>query len=178
MNNINFIATNALIFSAIAVILIMRWRRGKLGESQWILSYPASLKILSVVGFLFVYMGVSVLVELTPDIAAKMLVIVLSIPAAAMVFMAVVEVFATATSYDDSILCQSSPWRPAVKMPFDDVVRIENAMLWIQYAVYSREGHVIRVCKWTERAHEVLGYAQEGLEARQEIPKEAAPAKA
>ena len=104
MNNINFMATNALIFSAIAVIIILRWRRGRLGDSQWILSYPVSLKILSVVGFLFVYMGVSVLVELTPDIAAKMLIIVLSIPAAAMVFMAVVEVFATATSYNLSLI--------------------------------------------------------------------------
>ena len=91
--------------------------------------------------------------------------------------MAAVEVFATATSYNESVLCQSSPWRPQVKMSFEDIVRIENAMLWIQFAVYSREGHVIRVCKWTERAYEVLGYAQEGLETGQK-PKDPSEAEA
>jgi len=165
MNSINFLSTHVLIACAALAILIMRLRIKKKSGAQWILSYPVSVKILSVAGLLFVYTGVSVLVELTPGIAAKLLVILLSLPAGVLVFIAAAEVFASEVSYDDFVLCQSSPWRQTVSMAFDDVVRIENAMLWIQYAFYSSNGHVIRVCKWTERAEEVWGYAQEALEA-------------
>ena len=149
MNNINFMVTNILIVAAVLSILVFRWRIRRKSGSQWVLSYPFSLKILSVFGLFFVYTSVSVLIELTPGLAEKVLVIVLSIPAAVLVYMAAAEVFASETSYDDSMLSQFSPWRQPVTMSFDEVVRIENALLRIQFAIYSGSGRVIRVCKWT-----------------------------
>lgn len=168
MHNINFVVTNILIVSAVVAILVLRWRCHRKPSSQWMLSYPVSLKILSIAGLFFVYTGVSVLSAITPGWAEKTLVIILSLPAGVLVFMAAAEIFASSTSYDDTALSQSSPWRPAARMQYDDIVRIENALLWIQFAVHSRDGQVVKVCKWTERADEIMGYAEEGLESSSE----------
>lgn len=176
MNNINFLVTNILIASAVFSIAILRWRRGRMGGNHWILAYPVSVKILAVVGLFFVYTGVSVLTELTPGVAAKIMVILLSIPAAVLVFMAAVDVFAAETSYNDTAVCRCSPWSRKILVDFNDVVRIENSPISYQFAIHSSDGKVIRVCKWTERAQEVLGYAQEGLEAYSEPSKAAAQA--
>lgn len=165
MNNINSLSTHVLIIGALIAILILRLLVSKRSEGQWKLSFPVSIKILSVAGLLFVYAGVSVLVELTPGLAGKVLVILLSVPAGVLVFVAAAEIFASEVSYDERVLSQCSPWRGRVSIPFDDVVRIENTMLWMQYSVYSMNGYVIRLCRWAEGADEVLGYAEEALES-------------
>ena len=181
MSDINFLVTNVLIFSAVIAILILRWLRKRPGESQWIVSYPLAVQIMAVVGLLFVYTGVSLLAEITPGAAAKLLVVILSIPAGVMVFMAAAEVFASETSYDDSMLYRCTPWRQIIAVPFDDIVRIENSPLRYQFAIHSKDGRVIRVCKWTERADDVLAYAEDGLEvgngSAQADPNDKAPEK-
>jgi hypothetical protein len=164
MNNVNVLVTMGLIACAMAAVGLLRWRTSRFAGNQWLLPYPWMLKILAVVGLTLVCTGVSVTVELTQGIG-KILVVILSLPAAGLLFLAAVEVFASQTSYNEYTLSRCTPWRDMVSVPFEDIVRIENARLKPQFIIHSRDGKTISVLKWLEQAEEVLGYAQEGLEA-------------
>lgn len=165
MNNINILVTLMLVVCAIAAICFLRWRRARATENQWLLQYPWILKILVVVGLMLVCTGGSITVELTHGIG-KLMVVMLSLPAGALVFLSAAEVFASETSYNEYTLCRCSPWNGMITVSFDDIVRIENSRLRPQFVIHSKDGKTIPVLKWNDGAEEVLGYAQEGLEAR------------
>jgi hypothetical protein len=169
MNRLNFLVTNILVFGAVVAILLLRWIRKRPKESQWVVSYPIFVQILSVVGLFFVFTGVSMLAELSPGWVAKMFVLILSAPAGVLVFMAAAEVFASETAYNESALYRSTPWRQFFTVSFDEVVRIENSPLRYQCAIHARDGQIIKVCKWTDRWEDVLAYAEEGLEVRNDL---------
>jgi hypothetical protein len=168
MNEVNFLVTNMLVFCAVIAICVLRWLRKRPKDSQWIVSYPISVQLLAVVGLFSVIMGVSMLAELTPGRVGKLYVVLLSVPAGVLVFMAAAEVFASELSYNESMLFRCTPWRQLISVPFDDVAYIEKSPLKHQYAIHSTDGKVIRVFKWTDRSEDILAYAEEALDARNE----------
>ena len=171
MSSFNFLITNILSFGAVLAILLLRLIRKRPQESEWIISYPIAVQMLAAAGLFLAFTGASMLAELSAGLAAKIFVVILSAPAAVAAFMIAAEVFVAETGYNESALYRCTPWRRELSVPFDDVVRIEKSPLSYNYAFHSSDGKVIRVFRWTERSEDVLAYAEEGLDDRDDLSR-------